>query len=100
MNVFPPKINSAYNFNNDGKETESQDGSNNTCRCDGLFGGEGFRDYSQGACQGVEGEDKIPQDIGNAAITQRCLSLDQSKSPPLRRRQVTLVWKRFVYTVT
>ncbi|XP_022610745.1 probable ATP-dependent DNA helicase HFM1 [Seriola dumerili] len=82
------KINTPYSFNNDEKEIEeTQDGSNSNSisRCDGLWGGEGFRDYSQGPCHSGRGGDETPQDSGHAAISRRCLSLDCSKTPPLRR---------------
>ncbi|KAM9349950.1 putative ATP-dependent DNA helicase HFM1 [Symphorus nematophorus] len=85
LKVLPPKNSSPYGYNNDEKEIETQGGSNSTSRCDGLWGGEGFRDYSQGACQSGGGGDETPQDSGHVAITRRCLSLDHSKSPPLRR---------------
>ncbi|XP_062285176.1 probable ATP-dependent DNA helicase HFM1 [Scomber scombrus] len=77
---------SSYSFNNDMKENEeTADGSHSTNRHDGLWGGEGFRDYSQGACQSSRDEDEILQDSDHATISRRCLSLDCSKTPPLRR---------------
>ncbi|XP_071346356.1 probable ATP-dependent DNA helicase HFM1 isoform X2 [Trachinotus anak] len=81
-------LNTSYNFNNDEKEigeTQSGSNSNSISRCDGLWRGEGFRDYSQGACHSGRGGDETPQDSGHAANSRRCLSLDHSKSPPLRR---------------
>nr|XP_046265686.1 probable ATP-dependent DNA helicase HFM1 isoform X2 [Scatophagus argus] len=86
--VFPSKINSLCSYNNNEtemKEAETQDVSNSTSRCDGLWGGEWFRDYSQGACQSGRRGDETPQDPGHAAIGQGWLSLDCSKSQPLRR---------------
>ncbi|XP_042284250.1 probable ATP-dependent DNA helicase HFM1 isoform X1 [Thunnus maccoyii] len=84
-----PKVllsNSSYSFNNDEKENEeTQGGSHSTNRYDGLWGGEGFRDYSQGACQSSRDEDEIRQDSDHATISRRCLSLGCSKSPALRR---------------
>ncbi|XP_073346991.1 probable ATP-dependent DNA helicase HFM1 [Pagrus major] len=83
LTVLPSKINSPYSYNKD--EIEIQDGSNSSGRCDGLWGGEGFRDYPQGAWQSGSGGDETPQDSGHVAISRRCLSQDRSKSPPLRR---------------
>ncbi|XP_038574292.1 probable ATP-dependent DNA helicase HFM1 isoform X1 [Micropterus salmoides] len=83
LKVLPSNINSPYSYNNDEKEIETQGGS--TSRCDDLWGGEGFRDYSQGACQSARGGDETPQDSGHAAISRMCLPLDCSKSQPLRR---------------
>lgn len=85
LKVLPSNFSRAYTCYDDEKDTESQDVSNS--RCDGLWEGEVFRDYSQGACQSVRGGDETPQDIGRAAITQQCLTLDQNRGPPLRRRQ-------------
>ncbi|XP_050925720.1 probable ATP-dependent DNA helicase HFM1 [Lates calcarifer] len=82
------KINSSYSFSNDEKKIEETQGgsnSNSISRCDGLWGVEGFRYYTQGACQSGRGGDETPQDSGHAAISRRCLSLDCSKSPPLRK---------------
>lgn len=90
INVTPSKINNSYS--NDETETESQDGSS-TSRCDSLWVGEVLRNYSQGACQSGRGGDEIPQDHSHAAIS-RCFSLDRSKCPPLRRRQVSTVEMR------
>ncbi|XP_040000435.1 probable ATP-dependent DNA helicase HFM1 [Xiphias gladius] len=78
-------IDSYYSFNNDEKEIEETQGGMNISRCDGLWGGEGFRDYSKDACQSGRGGDEIPQASGHAAISRRCLSLGCSKSPPLWR---------------
>ncbi|XP_030258654.1 probable ATP-dependent DNA helicase HFM1 isoform X4 [Sparus aurata] len=83
LTVLPSKINSPYSYNNN--ETEIQYGSNSSSRCDGLWGGEWFRDYPQGAWQSGSGGDETPQDSGHVAIGRRCLSQDRSKSPPLRR---------------
>ncbi|XP_029309816.1 probable ATP-dependent DNA helicase HFM1 [Cottoperca gobio] len=86
LKVLSSKINSSYSYNNDEKEIDkTQGGSNNTSRSNGLWGGEGFRDYSQGACYSARNGDETLQDSGYAAISTRCLSLDCSKSPPLRR---------------
>uniref|UniRef100_UPI0037E94618 probable ATP-dependent DNA helicase HFM1 n=1 Tax=Semicossyphus pulcher TaxID=241346 RepID=UPI0037E94618 len=79
LNVLPSKINNPYSYTDDEKEIETQGGSNS--RCDVLWGGEGFRDYSQGAYQSGRGGDETPQESGHVAISRRCLSLD----PPLRR---------------
>lgn len=85
LKVFPSK--SSYHFSNDMKENEeTDDGSYSTNRHDGLWGGEGFRDYTQGACQSNTDEDEILQDSDHATISRRCLSLDCSQTPPLRRR--------------
>ncbi|XP_068605031.1 probable ATP-dependent DNA helicase HFM1 [Brachionichthys hirsutus] len=66
------KVSRSYNYDNDDGAAKTQDGINSTSQCDGLSGDEGFRDYSQGGSAHV-------------AISQRCWSLDRSKSPPLRR---------------
>ncbi|XP_070701535.1 probable ATP-dependent DNA helicase HFM1 [Pempheris klunzingeri] len=79
------KISSRCSYNHNDKEIETQGGSNSTNRCDGLWGGEEFRRYSQGGCQSSRGRDETSQTPGRAAISQRCLSLDGGKSPPLRR---------------
>ncbi|XP_008294380.1 probable ATP-dependent DNA helicase HFM1 [Stegastes partitus] len=84
--VLPIQTNCSYRFSNDEKNTEETQGGNSssTIRCDGLWGGEGFRDYSRGGCQSGRGGDETPQDSGRAGVST-CLSLDCSKSPPLRR---------------
>ncbi|XP_047188173.1 probable ATP-dependent DNA helicase HFM1 isoform X2 [Scophthalmus maximus] len=82
------KINSSHGFNHDEKkieETQCGSHSYSLSRCVGLWGGEGFRDYSQGACQSGRGGDETLHDSGHAAVSGRCLSLDYSKSPLLRR---------------
>ncbi|XP_069568611.1 probable ATP-dependent DNA helicase HFM1 [Brachyistius frenatus] len=84
LQVLPSIIHSSYSCNNDEKEIEETQGDSSTSRYDGLWGGEGFRDYSQGGCQSGRGGDETLQDSGHAAIS-RCLSLDCSRSPPLRR---------------
>ncbi|XP_068593669.1 probable ATP-dependent DNA helicase HFM1 isoform X2 [Cebidichthys violaceus] len=82
LKVLPSKVNSPYTYNNDEKEIEqTQDGSTSIS----LWGGEGFRDYSQGSCQNDRSGDTTPQHSGQTAISRRCLSLEQSRSPPLRR---------------
>ncbi|KAK5918937.1 hypothetical protein CgunFtcFv8_022875 [Champsocephalus gunnari] len=84
--ALPAKINSPYNYNIDEKENDqTQDGRNISSRSDGLWGGEGFWDYSQDVCHSARSGDETPQEPGHAAISRRCLSLDGSKSPPLRR---------------
>ncbi|XP_070775191.1 probable ATP-dependent DNA helicase HFM1 [Enoplosus armatus] len=85
LKILPSKINGPCRSNNDEKEFETQGGSNSISRCDGLRGGEGFRDYSQGACQSGRGGDETLRDSGHVAIGRRCLSVDCSESPPLRR---------------
>ncbi|XP_059199855.1 probable ATP-dependent DNA helicase HFM1 [Centropristis striata] len=87
LKLLPSKINSPYSYYNDEKEIEETlGGSSSTSRCDGLWRGEGFRDYSQGAsCQSGRSGDETPQDSAHAAIGKRFLSLDCSKGPPLRR---------------
>ncbi|XP_068425051.1 probable ATP-dependent DNA helicase HFM1 [Clinocottus analis] len=81
---LPSKINRPYTYNNDKKEIEqTQSGSNRTSTS--LWGGDGFRDYSQGSCQSGRSRDETLQHSGHAAISRRCLSLDDSKSPPLRK---------------
>ncbi|KAM6919896.1 putative ATP-dependent DNA helicase HFM1 [Lycodopsis pacificus] len=80
LKVLPSIINSPYTHNNDEKVIEqTQDGSNSTSTS--LWGGDGFRDY----CQSDRSGDTTPQHSGHAAISRRCLSLEQSRSPPLRR---------------
>ncbi|XP_049454968.1 probable ATP-dependent DNA helicase HFM1 isoform X3 [Epinephelus fuscoguttatus] len=87
LQVLPSNINSPYSYNNDKKELEdTQGGSSSTSRCDALWHlGEGFRDYTNGACQSGGGGDETLQASGHVAISRRCLSLDYSESPPLRR---------------
>ncbi|XP_037643041.1 probable ATP-dependent DNA helicase HFM1 isoform X3 [Sebastes umbrosus] len=86
LKVLPSKVNSSYSYNNDEKEIEeTQGGSNNTSTSTSFWGGEGFRDYAQGSHQSGRSGDETPQDSGHVAISRRCLSLDRSKSPPLRR---------------
>ncbi|CAB1458650.1 unnamed protein product, partial [Pleuronectes platessa] len=68
------QINSCYGFNHDEKEfedTQCGSNSNSISKCDGLWGGEGFRDYSQGACQSGRGGDETPQDSGHVAVSRR-----------------------------
>lgn len=81
----------------DKKETEGTQGgssSSSTSQCNGLWGGEGFRDYSQGGCQSGRGGDETLQDSGHAGLS-RCLSQGFSKSPPLQRRKVLVMCKLF-----
>lgn len=99
LKISRSKINSPYSDNDDEKKIETQDGSNSTSRCDGLWGGEGFRHYSQGACQSGRGGDETPQDSGHAAISRRALSLDCGKSPPLWRRQVSAICQDDIYMI-
>ncbi|KAE8291121.1 putative ATP-dependent DNA helicase HFM1 [Larimichthys crocea] len=75
---FASPINSPHSYNNDEEEIETQGGNNSigTDRCDGFWGGDGFKDY----CQSGRGGDER-----HASMSQRCLSLGLSKSPPLRR---------------
>ncbi|XP_051808793.1 probable ATP-dependent DNA helicase HFM1 isoform X2 [Acanthochromis polyacanthus] len=86
LKVFPTKVNRCYSFNNDEKNIEATEGgtSSSTIRCGSLWGGEGFRDYSQGGYQSGRGGDETPQDSGRAGV-HTCLSLDCTKNPPLRR---------------
>uniref|UniRef100_UPI003AAD2253 probable ATP-dependent DNA helicase HFM1 n=1 Tax=Centroberyx gerrardi TaxID=166262 RepID=UPI003AAD2253 len=86
LKVFTSKITCSHSFNNDENEKEIEESQGGcSSRCDGLWGGEGFMDYSQGACQSGRGGDETPLDSGHVAISRRCLSLDFSQSPPLRR---------------
>ncbi|XP_034558917.1 probable ATP-dependent DNA helicase HFM1 isoform X2 [Notolabrus celidotus] len=80
LKFLPSKISSPYSYTDDEMDKESRGGSR-PGRCGGLWKGEEFRDYSQGACQSGRGGDETPQDSAQAAISRRCLSLD----PPLRR---------------
>ncbi|XP_067331830.1 probable ATP-dependent DNA helicase HFM1 isoform X2 [Channa argus] len=73
------KVNS---FVNDGKEIKTcLDGSNIISNCNGYWGSEELKEYSQNARSG----DETPQDSNHVSITRRCFSLDCSKCPPLRR---------------
>nr|XP_004570604.2 probable ATP-dependent DNA helicase HFM1 isoform X1 [Maylandia zebra] len=85
LKVLPSAISSSCSFNSDKKETEKTNGgsSSSTSQCDGLQGGEGFRDYSQGGCQSGRGGDETLQDSGHVGLS-RWLSQDCSKSLPLR----------------
>ncbi|XP_042353171.1 probable ATP-dependent DNA helicase HFM1 [Plectropomus leopardus] len=86
LQVLPSKIDSPYNYNNDKIELEeTQGGRSSTSECDGLWGVEGFGDYFYGAGQSGRAGDETLQASGHAAISRRYLSLDDSKSPPLRR---------------
>ncbi|CAI5641679.1 unnamed protein product [Oreochromis niloticus] len=84
LKVLPSTISSSCSFNSDKKETEKTKGgsSSSTSQCDGLQGGEGFRDCSQGGCQSGRGGDETLQDSGHVGLS-RWLSQDCSKSPPL-----------------
>ncbi|XP_028448259.1 probable ATP-dependent DNA helicase HFM1 isoform X4 [Perca flavescens] len=84
LKVLPSKSNSPYSFNNDENIFEDTHNASNR-RSDVFWGGEGFRDDSNGACQSGRSGDETLQDSGHAAISRRGLSLDCSKSPPLRR---------------
>ncbi|XP_074506864.1 putative ATP-dependent DNA helicase HFM1 [Sebastes fasciatus] len=100
LKVLSSKVNSPYSYNNDEKEIEeTQGGSNNTSTSTSFWGGEGFRDYAQGSHQSGRSGDETPQDSGHVAISRRCLSLDRSKSPPLRRRQVSVVCQDNIYMI-
>ncbi|XP_063742496.1 probable ATP-dependent DNA helicase HFM1 [Eleginops maclovinus] len=84
--ALPSKVNSPYNYSIAEKGIDqTRDGSNILSRSDGLWGGEGFWDYSQDVCHNAKSGDETPQDPRHTAISRRCLSLDSSKSPPLRR---------------
>ncbi|XP_029929862.1 probable ATP-dependent DNA helicase HFM1 [Myripristis murdjan] len=84
--VLTSDITNSQSFSNDDKEVEeSQGNSGSSSRCDGLWGGERFMDYSQDACQSGRGGDETPLVSGHAVISRRCLSVDFSQSPPLRR---------------
>ncbi|KAM3865988.1 putative ATP-dependent DNA helicase HFM1 [Diretmus argenteus] len=77
------KVFTSQSFNSDEKEIAEIQGGGG--KCDDLWGGEGFMDYSQVACQSGRGRDETPMDSGHAAISRRCLSLDSGQSPSLRR---------------
>lgn len=95
LKVLPSTISSSCSFNSDKKETEKTNGgSSSTSQCDGLQGGEGFRDYSQGGCQSGRGGDETLQDSGHVGLS-RWLSQDCSKSMPLRTRKVLVMCTLF-----
>ncbi|XP_058487783.1 probable ATP-dependent DNA helicase HFM1 isoform X1 [Solea solea] len=76
------------NSNHDKKEIEETQiakSRSSISTCDGLWGGEGFRDYSAGAIQSGRGGDESLQDSGHVGIRRRCLALESSKDPPLRK---------------
>ncbi|KAM8849670.1 putative ATP-dependent DNA helicase HFM1 isoform 2-T5 [Spinachia spinachia] len=82
--VLPSKINSTDPYNNDEREIEqTQSGGNSTSTS--LWGGDGFRDYSQGCCQSGRSRDENLQHSGHPVSSRRCLALEQSQSPPLRK---------------
>uniref|UniRef100_G3PSW6 Probable ATP-dependent DNA helicase HFM1 n=1 Tax=Gasterosteus aculeatus aculeatus TaxID=481459 RepID=G3PSW6_GASAC len=82
--VLPSKIDSPYSYNNDEKEIEqTQSGDSSTSTS--LWRGDGFRDCSQGSCQSSRSRDETLQHSGHPVISRRCLSLEQIKSPPLRK---------------
>lgn len=85
---LPSKINCSYSFVNDDKEIEETQGGSKS-RCDDLWGGEKFRDCSQCVCNSGRCGDETQQDSGHVFMSRKCLSLDCSKSPTLRRRQVS-----------
>lgn len=95
--VLPSKINNPHIYTSIEQETEIRAGSSSTSRCDGLWGGEAFKNYSVGACQNSRGGNETLQDPGHAVITRRCLPLDCSKSPPLRKRQVSVICHVDIY---
>ncbi|XP_076001011.1 putative ATP-dependent DNA helicase HFM1 [Genypterus blacodes] len=77
------KVTNSNSFNV--KEVENyQCGRSSSDRFDGLWGGEGFTDFLQGADWSDGGAYGTPLISGHAVIS-RGLSLDYSKSPPLRR---------------
>ncbi|XP_029686652.1 probable ATP-dependent DNA helicase HFM1 isoform X3 [Takifugu rubripes] len=82
LDVLPSKINSIYN--NNMKEADFREAGKSTTRCEGLWVGEVFRNYSQGACQSGRKEDENPQDLSHTAISLD-LSPDQSTIPAFRR---------------
>lgn len=75
--VIPPEISSAHCYNTVEKQTESQDSSSSTSRCDGLWEGDLLRDYSQDACQNGRGGEETLSPSGVL--------------PSLRRRQVSRI---------
>ncbi|XP_076601310.1 putative ATP-dependent DNA helicase HFM1 [Chaetodon auriga] len=85
LKVLPSKINSPYSSKNGETEIETRVGSNCPSRSDSLWGSEGFMDYSRGASQSGRGGDETLQDPDHVAVSGRCLSLDHSRVPPLRR---------------
>ncbi len=101
LKVLPSKINRPYSYNYNEKFIETQDGSISTItnRCEGLWGGEADKDSFQGACQRGSGGDKTPQDPGYVTMSPVYLSLDLSKSPPLRRRQVSVICQDDTYLI-
>lgn len=64
------------------KPSERGTGSPDSSRCDGLWGGDLYRDHSKNAVENGSGVEEMPQSLGHAAVNQWCL-------PSLRRRQVT-----------
>lgn len=99
LKVLPSKIDSPYSSKNGETEIETQVGSTCPSRSDGLWGGEVFKDYSHTACRSVRGGDQTLQDSGHAAIIGRCLSLDHTRGPPLRRRQVSDFCQDDIYLI-
>ncbi|XP_028987993.1 probable ATP-dependent DNA helicase HFM1 isoform X2 [Betta splendens] len=82
---LPPKLSGSYNFVYNDQEIENtQGGSNSVTRCDGLWA-ETLSDSSQHICNSSRCGDETQQDATNVFMSRRCLSLDCSKSPPLRR---------------
>lgn len=93
LTVLPP--NSYCSFRDNKEENEEyRDGSHCTSRYAGLWGGDGFRDVSQGPCLSSIDEDEYLQDTDQAIISRKCLSKHCSKIPPLRRRQVSVICQK------
>ncbi|XP_056149816.1 probable ATP-dependent DNA helicase HFM1 [Lampris incognitus] len=74
--VFTTKISGSQSFDRIEEEVEGSPGS--TSGCGNLGGDEGFVDSSKGRAE-------TPLYSGHAVVSRRCLALDFSQSPPLRR---------------
>ncbi|KAM3604074.1 uncharacterized protein V6R79_006054 [Siganus canaliculatus] len=75
--VYPSETSYPHSCNN------LEVGSVSASRCDRLWGGEGFRDYSSSLSS--RGGDETPQVCGHVAISHKCLSVVSNEAPPLRR---------------
>ncbi|XP_024864995.1 probable ATP-dependent DNA helicase HFM1 [Kryptolebias marmoratus] len=86
LKVLSSEINNSHCFNSEERETqETQGGSSSSpSTSKGLWGGEGFKESSEGSCQSDRGGHETLLDSRHAAIS-RWSYLDCGKSPPLRR---------------
>lgn len=85
--VLPQEISNAHCYNTNERGTESQDSS----RCDGIWGGDLYRDHSKNAIENGSSGEEMPQSLGHAANTQWGL-------PSLRRRQVSHISFAWLWT--